>query len=202
MKQNKHPQNFFRLRRAEPKGTFPNFLSTVSKTRKKSQKCAQLAAIWNMPTWKRICNFKTCVFFQGDILQNFSACGGPKSLGTTGGAPPKPPKKIALPKNMYNQQNNYVFKWDKKMCTYGSILGEKIKNSKRKKNKTIVQSWQENASPWGELHVNQKGIVKGRVFIKQPKFSLSQINKKEKQCQFYHWTLPPSGTFTLTRIYW
>jgi hypothetical protein len=52
--------------------------------------------------------------------QTFSAGGGLK-LAT-----------LPLPQNMYKQKN-HVFKSDNKMCTYGIILGEKIKNLKKKK---------------------------------------------------------------------
>ena len=74
------------------------FSPAVSKTRKKSHKCAQLAAIWkfwNMLTWKQICNFKVCVFFEGDILQNFFRLRQAKIIGGLGepSYAPRPVKK-------------------------------------------------------------------------------------------------------------
>ena len=103
----------------------------------------------NVHNWRPFENSETCshesefaisrlvfFFFREIFSKTFSACGGPKSLGRTGGTS-KPPKKIALQKNMYNQWKNYVFKSDKKMCTSGRILGEKIKkkNEKKKNNR-------------------------------------------------------------------
>ena len=119
LKQNKHPQNFFRLQRAKPKGTLPNCF--------RPQRARQEKNPINVHNWRPFESSETCsheskfaisrllfvFFFQGDILQtffclrrlktigenwwylsrNFPACGGPKSLGRSRGTLLQPRKK-------------------------------------------------------------------------------------------------------------
>ena len=97
------PSKFFRLRWEELKGILPNFFVRGVRQEKNPR---------NVHNWRPFESFETCsheanlqfqvlcFYFREIFSKNFSACGGPKSLDSTGEPPPSPnpPKKIALPK--------------------------------------------------------------------------------------------------------
>ena len=107
------PQKNFSLRWAEPKRNTPQFFSpAASKTRKKSQKCAQLAAIWkfwNIFTWRRICNFKTVLFFFREISPKFFRLRRAKIIGEDWGNPPIPPPSPEKLRFQVRQTNVHIW---------------------------------------------------------------------------------------------